>query len=435
MTSNDIRGSQSGENISAARSTLKITNRKNSTMPRDGDHHFSEIEFIKRDIADKNQQIAHLNQRVEQFQQLAESLYKLIQDLETATSLSFINHDLPNPFSSTHELVFVTRRALDQLLKIHKELPDRFEADFSKKATEIVGLINEKSNEIDKINEKRKLVENDIKDLERLAHIQETETNSLKQISETLEQQRVEIDETHKAEASVLQDQISSIRSSVKGLKQISKGKAEKNRKIERAAYQPLNKRTLDSIKEDIEIQEEIESLQKRINRELVEHEMTNAELELTRVDIERAKAVIEKFKKNLTKEQKDKSDRVNSHLKMVIEQQREDYKRAMKNQKKANVELDKQRTDLIEEERMLRNYLISLEKQLQAQMQKLPSLSVLQHRFEPISPQKRGSLSKSKQRAPDDAEMRTIKKAILRMQNRKGLGSRSSLMVGKNLR
>lgn len=312
-------------------------------------------------------------------------------------------------------------------------MPSRFEADFSKKATQIVDEINQKTAKIEEINSEREKVLAQVQKLERLASIQEKETESLKIICENLKEQKVSIDSHHMTQSAIIHDQIRSIKSNTKNLKQVARAKEEKNQKNAKIANMPPNKKTLDSIKEDIEIQDEIDQLQENLDRELQEHQMTNDELELTKVDIERAKVVIEKFKQSLTKEQKEAADSINNRLKQMIEQQREDFKRAMKNQRKANAELDKQKADLIEEERMLRNYLQSLEKQFQIQTQRLPSLSVLQHRFEPEMQQIRGFPKRSKQRAPDDSEMRTIKKAIFRLQNRKLVSK--SVLVGKNLR
>lgn len=412
--------------------------RKSLMSFRSGDlekFHINEIELIKKDISDKNQQIANLNKSVEQYQKMTENLYQLIIDLEKSTSLSFISPEQKqsSTLPSSRDLVNITRSALTALIKIHKDMPSRFEADFSKKATQIVDEINQKTAKIEEINSEREKVLTQVQKLERLASIQEKETESLKIICENLKEQKVSIDSHHMTQSAIIHDQIRSIKSNTKNLKQVARAKEEKNQKNAKIANMPPNKKTLDSIKEDIEIQDEIDQLQENLDRELQEHQMTNDELELTKVDIERAKVVIEKFKQSLTKEQKEAADSINNRLKQMIEQQREDFKRAMKNQRKANAELDKQKADLIEEERMLRNYLQSLEKQFQIQTQRLPSLSVLQHRFEPEMQQIRGFPKRSKQRAPDDSEMRTIKKAIFRLQNRKLVSK--SVLVGKNLR
>ena len=412
--------------------------RKSMMTLRSGDldhHHINEIELMKKDISDKNQQIAHLKVNVEQFHKLTNDLYQLILELENSTSITFINQEQKqsSKIPSSRELVKITRQALTELVKIHQEMPSRFEADFSKKATQIVNEINQKSEKIDLINaEKEKILEKS-KKLERLAKIQESEIESLKSINDSLQEQKTTIDSQHMTQTAIIHDQIQMLKSNVKGLKQVARAKEEKNQKTAQIANLPLKKRTLDSIKEDIAIQDEIDQLQKRIDSEIQEHQTITDELNLTKSDIERAKSVIEKFKQSLTKEQKDAADSINNKLKLMIEQQREDFKRAMKNQRKENAELDKQKADLIEEERMLRNYLQSLEKQLQIQSQRLPSLSVLQHRFEPENQRIKGALRRSKQRAPDDSEMRTIKKAIFRLQNRKLVSK--SVLVGKNLR
>ena len=150
--------------------------------------HINEIELIKKDISDKNQQIANLNKSVEQYQKMTENLYQLIIDLEKSTSLSFISPEQKqlSTLPSSRELVNITRSALTALIKIHKDMPSRFEADFSKKATQIVDEINQKTAKIEEINSEREKVLAQVQKLERLASIQEKETESLKIICENL---------------------------------------------------------------------------------------------------------------------------------------------------------------------------------------------------------------------------------------------------------
>jgi hypothetical protein len=171
-----------------------------------------------------------------------------------------------------------------------------------------------------------------------------------------------------------------------------------------------------------------ISELQKRLNREIEEKELAEAELVHVKFEIQRAEAMIHKFKASLTKEQQIAADNVNNSLKQFIEQQRADYKRAIANQRKRNLELEKQKAELIEEEKMLTGFLQSLEKQLQAQVGKLPSLAQLQHRLEPMTLPRRNPFLKQK-RAPDDAEMRTVKKALIQLKAQKGAAK--SVMVG----
>ena len=420
---------------SASRSNKNFASpKKGGNSNKDDHHHLSEIEVLKLGIAEKNNQIAHLNQAVDQFNQLTDSLTELIKDLEESTSVQLFNAEVTqSAFSSTHELVHITRKGMNELLKIHKEMPQRFEEDFEEKVAMLTEKIDRKRKKIEDINNEIKKIEDDTKMLERMAHIQETETKALKEVSDSLESQKNSVDESHRTESSFLEDQIQTIKSDIRDLKKTVRGKNEKNEKAIQLATQPLSKRTLDSMREDIEINEEIESLERRLNREYQEHEMTNSELEIILVDIQRAKAVIRRFKNSLTKEEKIRHERVNNYLKDVIEQQREEFKRAIKNQKKANSDFEKQKNDLIEEEKILRTYLQSLEKQLREQMQKLPSLALLQHRYDPQEVQRKTAMSRSKQRAPDDPEMRTIKKAILRLQNRRVVSK--SVLVGRNMR
>lgn len=421
--------------LDSRHSTQKVTQlKKTSTNLRtDSDHHqMNEIAIMKRDINEKNNQISHLNKNIEQFQQLTDNIFDIILELEGTTSLSFLSPEqkFPGAHPQAFELIGILKQALKELVSISTSMPQRYEIDFTKKATELANEINETSDKIHDINIRKAQIIEETQKLERLAHIQEQELSSLAQIDTNLQNQKLQIDNQRSTQQASLHEQVQTYRTNAKELKKISRLKEEKNQKTAKLAYKPLAKKTLDFIKEDVEIQEEIDQLHRRLDRELQEHQMTRDELEMTNIDIERAKGVIEKFKQSLTKEQKENADRINDNLKHMIEQQREDFKRAMRNQRKANSELDKQKADLIEEEKMLRSYLQTLEKQLQMQMNRLPSLSILPSRYEPETQQRRGALTKSKQRAPDDAEMRLIKKAILRMQNRRNVSR--SVLVGK---
>lgn len=402
-----------------------LTRKSAAAFGSESHHRFSEIEIMKKDILDKDIQIAQYNKQIDNLAYISRELWKLLMDLEEASTSQFLSPEqhqessIPTP----HESVAILKKAINQIIILHQELPIRFEKDFSTKATKISKETDDKRREVEAVRAQRYQTQKEIKQLKRIAYIQTSEKDSLGKYCEELIEQKDANDRTQEMECNNIKEQIKQIRDNISELKQIAQAKDQKNQKVHKLANQTISKRVIDTIKEDADIELEIVELQTRMERETTEHDVTKEELEHTRNEIERGKKILEKFKKSLGQEQKDAADRINNALKQKITEQRDKYQRAIKNQKKRNNELEHQKADLIEEEKMLSNFLQSVEKQLQAQMQKLPSLAMLQHRLDPPKPTKNPAMvSKSRKRAPDDAEMRSIKKAMSKLQSRRML-------------
>jgi chromosome segregation ATPase len=161
-----------------------------------------------------------------------------------------------------------------------------------------------------------------------------------------------------------------------------------------------------------------IDELAARMERETRERELAEQELRHVRAEIGRAQEMIQKFKDNLTAKRQRAADRVNGQLRAYIEQQRQDFQRAIANQRKKNSELERQRAELIEEEKLLGVVLQTLEKQLQAQMQKLPSLAQLQHGIDGMQPAKSDAAAKIR-RGLEDGEIKGVKRQMLQLKSR----------------
>jgi hypothetical protein len=113
----------------------------------------------------------------------------------------------------------------------------------------------------------------------------------------------------------------------------------------------------------------------------------------------------------------KAKAELVNEDLRKVIANQRRTFQSAIRYQKKKNKDYERQKADMIEEQEMLSEYLALVEKDLAAQMLKLPTLAHIHHKDEPESqPQK---AEKKKVKEPDDSEMRSIKRVVSQFQIR----------------
>jgi hypothetical protein len=394
------------------------------------EHQRAEIDLMKRDIADKDAQIVHLTHQTERLDTISGLFYDLIIDLEHCTGESFLAADQrpPNELPSAHGLFALLRRGLTTLVTLHTDMAKRFEDDFAQRAEAALRRVQSDESEISALRSDRLRIADSIVRLNRLASLERSERQSIEAMADSLSQRMAQSAKQRDAETGVVREQIAAVAESIASLEGAVRAKRERAAKAEEDAGTDSPKRVTDALKEDRELDLRIHELEKLVERERAERALSEAELVHVQGEIERAQEMIDTFKRNLTKEKQMSADAVNAKLKGFIEQQREEYRRAIANQRKRNTELEKQRTELTEEEKMLNGVLVSLEKQLQAQMQKLPSLAQLQQRGAIAGAQKRSMPAKA-MRPIDDAEMRGIRKAIVLLKARKGVSK--SVLVG----
>lgn len=376
----------------------------------------SNTEFMRREVLEKDQQIAQLQAQVSQIDATYNSVHRLIKDLEVSISTQLLSptQDLKFSLLTPSETVNFIRNGISTLIKIHTELPQRFEQDFADKITEFNNEIDETDKKIIETRKKREAIEQNNKLLERTYKIEDLERQSLVAIANNLRTQIQSNDNKRQMETLAVNEEMSRIRKQIKICREEQNVKSKKNIEQRRIATAPYSKRMRDTIKEDFELQNEISKLQQLLEHEYTSHCAAEEELAHTKREIERAKQVMNKYKLSHRKEEKIHSMAVNRDLRLYIEQQREDSQWAIKNQMKKNKELEKQRVDLVEEEAMLSTYLQHVEKKLAAQMLKLPDLAAIQHRT--VEVPKRRIQTAVKKREPDDAEMRTIKKQMAKI-------------------
>jgi hypothetical protein len=257
--------------------------------------------------------------------------------------------------------------------------------------------------------------------------MQSKEKETIESMLQSLTDRRRRSFREHEVESSVAREKSLTLSETMRDVQTALKTKREVFSKVERSFTPNPSKRACDAMKENIALNRRIIMLQKTLSREEWERDLADQELAHVKLEIQRAEAMIERFKESLTKDQQIAADSVNDNLKLSIEEQREDFKRSIANQRRRNLELEKQKTELAEEEKMLSGFLLTLEKQLQVQAQKLPSLAQLQHRLDGPARGRRTPLPKPR-RMPDDLEMRNIKKAIVQVKSQK---KSKSVMIG----
>jgi hypothetical protein len=385
-----------------------------------------EADIMRRDIADKDSQIIHLNKQIETLGQIAPDMSLFLTDLERATGETFLTDadDAPSPL----ELAFLVKKGVTRLLALHQELPDRYEHHFMGRAESALSELERKQRQIEEIRTNRTAIEREVARLGRLATLERQEKQSLEMIEGSLTRRKADSAKQREATEGEVVEAVAVVEESKAELQKTVKTKEEKKSKFETQIAMRPPKRVTDAANEGAVLNEKIADLRVRLERETQERLLAEEELQHVHKEIDRAQAMINKFKANLTKAQQGTADSINNRLREDIEQQREDFRRAIANQRRRNIELEKQRAELIEEEKLLAAFLQTLEKQLQAQLHKLPSLAELQHRTDGGGGTRKSTLAKGK-RAPDDPEMRGVKKQIAQMRARKGVSK--SVLAG----
>jgi hypothetical protein len=409
--------------------TFRASGRSSITV-RLADQLRLETEIMVRDISDKDTQIMHLNKQIETLEQVSDAMSLFVADLERATGETFLTgadrsgDDPP----SVLDFAFLVKKGVTRLVAMHQELPARYEQHFAARAESALGELERKQQQIAVTRANRTAVGREVARLERLAALQRQEKQSLEAIDRSLATRRTDSAKQREAAEGDVAAALTVVAESTAELQKTLQVKQEKKSKFKTQIAMKTPKRVADAAKESAALSARIANLRARLERETQERLLAEEELEHVHREIERAQAMIDKFKMNLTKQQQRAADSINNRLRKDIEQQREDFRRAIANQRRRNIELEKQRAELTEEERLLTGFLQTLEKQLIAQLHKLPSLAELQHGTDGAAGARKGTLAKGK-RVPDDAEMRGIKKQIAQMRTRKGVSK--SVLVG----
>lgn len=380
----------------------------------------SEIDIIRRDIQEKDQQIKQRKRQVRKLEDTTSDLKTLIHDLQVATGEELLTPEQKADFDQLepHQCVAIIRASIRVLVRIHSELGKRFEKDFAAKATEFVEEMKKIDEEIEDVRKRKAEVQLQNARLTRFYEMNEKERESLDFISNKLKEQLERTDREAMNRQNIARDQLLKVKKESKDIRAATALKQQRNGQLLATVNAPLSKQLTDSIKEDFQLTKEINNLQRLLEREYDEHSLAEEELEHTLGEIERAKKVIEKFKLAHRQESMSRADQVNKSLRIRIEEQRDKSEWDIKNQIKRNKELERQKAELQEEESMLQHYLELVEKRLAAQMLKLPTLAQIQHRGEPEP--KVAVPRKNKRREPDDLEMRTIKRAISQLQQQR---------------
>ena len=399
---------------------LSLNHKKSSSILVISKHQLDrENERMRKDVAEKDAQIQNFSSKVKISKECSQGIRDLIIDLEEATGQEFLSKDQRDTFQymPPNQGILVIKKGMEYLIKEYDGLTDKYSGVFEEKARKFTDEIDKIEQETKTIIMQRKTVQNENSHLDRVIAIHKKEKESLEQLAEAMQQQLNEQDDASKADISARNAQLVKLRQEIQKTTMESNNQDITNNEINQKLLCPVPKRHRDMLNDDREIEEEVAKLEKYLDKEKREHALTRAELDHTNNEIARAKETIMKYKINVNPDTMRYATYVNTTMREYIKFQREEQKRKLLAQIKLNKDLERQINEMEEEQSMLIPYLAQVEKKLAAEMLKLPSLTDIQRRNEP-EPKK--SLVKVNRRDLDDQEMRSVKRTIARIKQKR---------------
>jgi prefoldin subunit 5 len=379
----------------------------------------AEIDILKRELRDQMQHLQVLKSKVDQLDQTMSDANALIGDLSRAIEKPILTPEQQSKFSQLlpAEISAAIRSGVHELIDIHSGLAGRFEHDFSVKATAITSEISALESRLESLRRSQAETENNNRKLDRLVHINEIEKQSLIGLARKLQIQVVDADSESQAQLTSVSEEIARLKHDTAGVRAQSALTSRRNADLVAKIGAPLPRKLKENLREDVALEAELTRLRALFERVKSDQLLAKEELAHMRSEIDRANEDIRKFRKTHRPEVKANAEQVNEDLRKAIADQRHNFQSAIRNQKKKNKEYERQKADMIEEQEMLSQYLGIVEKDLAAQMLKLPALAHIQPKSEAEQPPKR--VRKKKPKQPDDPEMRSIKRSVSQFQSR----------------
>ena len=378
-----------------------------------------ENERMRKDVAEKDAQIENFSAKVKISKDCSQGIRDLIMDLEESTGQEFLSKDQRETFEYMphNQGILVIKKGMDYLIKEYDSLTDKYYSVFEEKAHKITDEIDQIEKSTRAIIMQRMDIQKELAQLDRVISIHKKEKDSLDQLAQSLQMQLDEQNDASKAEISARNAQLAKLRHEIQSTTMESMTQDTVNSNINQQLLLPVPKRHRDMLNDDKELEAEAAKLEKYLEKERREHALTRAALDHTLNEIARANETIMRYKVNVNSDTMRYATYVNTTMREYIKFQREEQKRKLLAQIKKNKDLERQINEMEEEKSMLIPYLAQVEKKLAAEMLKLPSLTDIQRRNEP-EPKK--SLVKVNRRELDDNEMRSVKRTITRIKQKR---------------
>ena len=378
-----------------------------------------ETEILKKDINEKDTYIQNLQVKVRLFKDTVQGFRDLIIDLERSTGSNFLsNTQRENLQNMTHnEAISIIRKAMDHIINKHNNLHQDFEKEFEIRANNLSDKMENARIDIQTMCKKREALYKEITRIDRMIKINNIEKQSLERISDSLLKQTEQNNNNTQQMIGSIRNHVRIIKNEIAHTRMESANREKKNMQMLVSINMPVNKRHKDMLKDDENMISEINKINKYLEKEINDHNRCKEELEHVKQEIKGVKEIIGKYKSYVNKHTMKNAIRTNRNFREFIAQSRVEAKKNLISVIKKNKDLERTINELKEEEGLLRPYLQSVEKKLQAQMLKLPTLTDLQHKSDI---KLKRPLTNRVRKDNDDPEVRAVKKTISEMKNKR---------------
>lgn len=386
-----------------------------------------ETEILKKDINEKDTYIQNLHVKVRLFKDTVQSFRDLIIDLERSTGSNFLsNTQRENLQNMTHnEAISIIRKAMDHIINKHNNLHQDFEKEFEIRANNLSDKMENARIDIQTMCKKREALYKEITRIDRMIKINNIEKQSLERISDSLLKQTEQNNNNTQQMIGSIKNHVRIVKNEIAHTRMESANREKKNMQMLVSINMPVNKRHKDMLKDDENMISEINKINKYLEKEINDHNRCKEELEHVKQEIKGVKEIIGKYKSYVNKHTMKNAIRTNRNFREFIAQSRVEAKKNLISVIKKNKDLERTINELKEEEGLLRPYLQSVEKKLQAQMLKLPTLTDLQHKSDI---KLKRPLTNRVRKDNDDPEVRAVKKTISEMKNKR-IGAKTAFI------
>lgn len=386
-----------------------------------------ETEILKKDINEKDTYIQNLHVKVRLFKDTVQSFRDLIIDLERSTGSNFLsNTQRENLQNMTHnEAISIIRKAMDHIINKHNNLHQDFEKEFEIRANNLSDKMENARIDIQTMCKKREALYKEITRIDRMIKINNIEKQSLERISDSLLKQTEQNNNNTQQMIGSIKNHVRIVKNEIAHTRMESANREKKNMQMLVSINMPVNKRHKDMLKDDENMISEINKINKYLEKEINDRNRCKEELEHVKQEIKGVKEIIGKYKSYVNKHTMKNAIRTNRNFREFIAQSRVEAKKNLISVIKKNKDLERTINELKEEEGLLRPYLQSVEKKLQAQMLKLPTLTDLQHKSDI---KLKRPLTNRVRKDNDDPEVRAVKKTISEMKNKR-IGAKTAFI------
>lgn len=386
-----------------------------------------ETEILKKDINEKDTYIQNLQVKVRLFKDTVQGFRDLIIDLERSTGSNFLsNTQRENLQNMTHnEAISIIRKAMDHIINKHNNLHQDFEKEFEIRANNLSDKMENARIDIQTMCKKREALYKEITRIDRMIKINNIEKQSLERISDSLLKQTEQNNNNTQQMIGSIKNHVRIVKNEIAHTRMESANREKKNMQMLVSINMPVNKRHKDMLKDDENMISEINKINKYLEKEINDHNRCKEELEHVKQEIKGVKEIIGKYKSYVNKHTMKNAIRTNRNFREFIAQSRVEAKKNLISVIKKNKDLERTINELKEEEGLLRPYLQSVEKKLQAQMLKLPTLTDLQHKSDI---KLKRPLTNRVRKDNDDPEVRAVKKTISEMKNKR-IGAKTAFI------